>query len=134
MTMDSRTLAMLAPLLLLLIGLGFTVWVDPYIGRERRRVMLLIAVLSLSLIVQNVLEYRCAVAQPRGNWRTVLNGKKCVGCQVCYNICPVKAIAMVEKKPVIDRKKCIRCFCCQEFCPQSAMVVKRTAIAKLLDR
>ena len=72
MTMDLGTLAVLAPLLLLLIGLGFTVWVDPYIGRERRRVMLLIVLLSLSLIVQNVLEYRCAVAQPRGNWRTVL--------------------------------------------------------------
>ena len=72
MTMDSRTLAMLAPLLLLLIGLGFTVWVDPYIGRERRRVMLLIVLLSLSLIVQNVLEYRCAVTQPGVPWRTVL--------------------------------------------------------------
>lgn len=72
MTMDSRTLAMLAPLLLLLIGLGFTVWVDPYIGRERRRIMLLIAALSLSLIVQNVLEYRCAVTQPRTHWRTAL--------------------------------------------------------------
>ena len=72
MTTDLGTLAVLAPLLLLLIGLGFTVWVDPYIGRERRRIMLLIVVLSLSLIAQNVLEYRCAVAQPRANWRTAL--------------------------------------------------------------
>jgi uncharacterized protein (DUF362 family)/Pyruvate/2-oxoacid:ferredoxin oxidoreductase delta subunit len=63
-----------------------------------------------------------------------LKPKKCVGCQVCYNICPVKAITMTDGKPVIDRKKCIRCFCCQEFCPQSAMVVHRTAVAKLLDR
>ncbi len=66
--------------------------------------------------------------------KPLLKPAKCVGCEVCYNICPVKAIAMVEKKPQIDRKKCIRCFCCQEFCPQSAMVVHRTAIAKLLDR
>lgn len=57
---------------------------------------------------------------------------KCVGCRVCYQICPVKAIQMTGEKPKIDRKKCIRCFCCQEFCPQSAMVVKRTAIAKIL--
>ena len=70
MTMDLGTLAVLAPLLLLLIGLGFTVWVDPYIGRERRRVMLFIVLLSLSLIVQNVLEYRCAVTQPGRKWRT----------------------------------------------------------------
>ena len=36
-------------------------------------------------------------------------------------------------KPKIDRRKCIRCFCCQKFCPKSAMVVRRTAMAKLLD-
>ena len=63
-----------------------------------------------------------------------LEAEKCVGCGVCYNICPVKAITMTDKKPQIDRKKCIRCFCCQEFCPQSAMVVHRTAIARVLDR
>ena len=66
--------------------------------------------------------------------KPVLTRAKCVGCEVCYNICPVKAITMADRRPVIDRKKCIRCFCCQEFCPQSAMIVKRTAIAKLLDR
>jgi Pyruvate/2-oxoacid:ferredoxin oxidoreductase delta subunit len=66
--------------------------------------------------------------------RPTLKRDKCVGCGVCQGICPVKAISMEDKKPQIDRKKCIRCFCCQEFCPQSAMVVHRTAIAKLLDR
>ncbi len=63
-----------------------------------------------------------------------LKPSDCVGCEVCFNICPVKAIKMVDKKPQIDRQKCIRCFCCQEFCPQSAMVVKRTLVARLLDR
>ena len=58
---------------------------------------------------------------------------KCVGCGVCRNVCPADAITMVNKKPSINRKKCIRCFCCQEFCPESAMIVHRTAIAKLLD-
>ncbi len=66
--------------------------------------------------------------------KPALKPAKCVGCEVCYNICPVKAITMVDKKPRIDRKKCIRCFCCQEFCPQGAMIVHRTAIARLLDR
>ena len=55
----------------------------------------------------------------------------CVGCGVCANICPAKAIKIVKKKAVIDRKACIRCFCCQEFCPKSAMKVHRTPVAKL---
>jgi len=58
----------------------------------------------------------------------------CIGCKVCFNICPVKAINMTDDRPRIDRKKCIRCFCCQEFCPQSAMIVKRTVVAKMLGK
>lgn len=57
---------------------------------------------------------------------------ECIGCRKCEQICPAKAITMVENKPVIDRNKCIKCFCCQEFCPKGAMKVKRTAVAKLL--
>ena len=66
--------------------------------------------------------------------RPVVKPGECVGCGECRDVCPAKAITMVNKKPSIDRKKCIRCFCCQEFCPKSAMTVRRTAIARLLDR
>lgn len=65
--------------------------------------------------------------------RPSLDKAKCVGCGVCQGICPVRAISMEGGKPGINRKKCIRCFCCQEFCPKSAMTVRRTAIARLLD-
>ena len=71
------------------------------------------------------------------NWalsqRPVVKKAECVGCGECRDVCPAKAITMVDKKPHIDRKACIRCFCCQEFCPKSAMKVHRTAIARLLD-
>ena len=66
--------------------------------------------------------------------RPVVKPGACVGCGECRDVCPAKAITMVNQKPSIDRKKCIRCFCCQEFCPKSAMTVRRTAIARLLDR
>ncbi len=67
--------------------------------------------------------------------RPQLHGKACVGCGVCKNICPAKAIVITKnKKAKIDRKKCIRCFCCQEFCPKGAMKVHRTLIAKLLNK
>ncbi len=57
--------------------------------------------------------------------------KECVGCGVCKNICPPKAIEIKNGIAVIDRKSCIRCFCCQEFCPKGAMKVKRTLVARL---
>lgn len=62
------------------------------------------------------------------------NNKKCIGCQKCANICPAKAITMVNKKPKIDRSKCIKCYCCQEFCPVGAMQVKSSFVAKFINK
>ena len=61
-------------------------------------------------------------------------GEKCIGCGKCANVCPAKAIKMKNKLPKIDRSACIHCFCCQEFCPKGAMKVRRTFIARLLNR
>lgn len=46
----------------------------------------------------------------------------CCGCYSCYNICPKKAIEMVEdekgfKYPKIDKEKCINCGLCEKVCP-----------------
>ena len=56
MTIDSSTFAVLAPLLFLLFGLSFTVVIDPYIKRTHKRILLIIAALCLSLIIQNLWE------------------------------------------------------------------------------
>lgn len=59
----------------------------------------------------------------------------CVGCGMCRDICPAKAIRLNEKKKaMINRKTCIRCFCCQEFCPKSALKVHRTLIARIAGK
>ena len=55
----------------------------------------------------------------------------CVGCGVCRDICPAKAIVIENGKAKIARRDCIRCFCCQEFCPKGALRVKRTALAEI---
>ncbi len=48
--------------------------------------------------------------------------KNCMACSACYNICPVKAIKMVEdnegfKYPKVDMNKCIQCGLCNKVCP-----------------
>ncbi len=58
----------------------------------------------------------------------------CIGCKKCYELCPPKAIAMVNGIPRIDTKVCITCFCCQEFCPVGAMKVHRPLIAKIANK
>ena len=63
--------------------------------------------------------------------RPRLKADLCVGCGICKNICPAKAIVIKNGKARINKKSCIRCFCCQEFCPKSAMKVHRTALASL---
>ena len=66
MTMNIATLSILAPLLLLLLGLGVTAALDPYLRREHRRIMLVIVVLCLSLIAQNLWENELFVS--RSDW------------------------------------------------------------------
>ncbi len=51
-----------------------------------------------------------------------LKKKLCIGCGVCRDVCPAKAIEIKKGKAVINRELCIKCFCCQEFCPKGAMV------------
>ena len=73
MAMDINTLAVLFPLLLLLLGFAFIVGIDPYIRREHRRTMLLIAALCLTLIAQNYWDYALAVGAPRPMLRTIVS-------------------------------------------------------------
>ncbi len=47
--------------------------------------------------------------------------KDCCGCTACANICPQKAITMVEDKmgfkyPYIDKQKCVECNLCNNVC------------------
>ena len=56
----------------MLIGLSFTVLIDPCISRKHRAVMLIILVLSVMLIIQNVWEDYLAAGPFRWALRTTL--------------------------------------------------------------
>ena len=72
MTMGATALAVIAPLLLLLLGLGFTVLIDPYIQKKQKRTMLIIAALCLTLVAQNYWDYALTIGQPQLTLRTIV--------------------------------------------------------------
>ncbi|WP_425445856.1 DUF362 domain-containing protein [Dethiothermospora halolimnae] len=52
-----------------------------------------------------------------------VNMKKCKGCNVCVESCPVEAISTDNKK--IDYNICIECMCCHELCVHEAVELKK---------
>lgn len=67
--------------------------------------------------------------------RPKVDRKKCIGCGLCQESCPVaeKAVhAGNGQKAKYDYSKCIRCYCCQEMCPAKAITVYRSPLSKLL--
>ena len=61
-----------------------------------------------------------------GNIEAKKNGyfvtEQCIGCKLCYSVCPQKCID-ISKKPVeINQKHCLHCGKCFEICPKRAVV------------
>jgi uncharacterized protein (DUF362 family) len=46
---------------------------------------------------------------------------KCTACGQCEEICPKRAIKIINQKAQVDYTKCILCYCCQETCPYDAI-------------
>jgi len=45
----------------------------------------------------------------------------CVGCGICAKGCPVKAIEIIDKRPVWVKDKCVLCLKCLHRCPKKAI-------------
>ena len=45
----------------------------------------------------------------------------CIGCKLCYSVCPQKCIDITKKPVVIDRHHCLHCGRCAEICPKQVI-------------
>ncbi|MDO4176186.1 MAG: DUF362 domain-containing protein [Bacillota bacterium] len=89
---------------------------------------------------------------------------KCIGCGICEASCPVEGKAVkikpritkalgessmgtgevpslmkMEETPkqkvaMYNYDMCIKCYCCQEMCPEKAITIRKSLLAKIIDR
>ena len=45
----------------------------------------------------------------------------CIGCKLCYSVCPQKCIDISQKPVVIDQNHCLHCGRCAEICPKQVI-------------
>lgn len=48
-------------------------------------------------------------------------GKGCIGCKLCYSVCPQKCIDISQIPVVIDQHRCLHCGRCAEICPKQTI-------------
>ncbi|MCD8150511.1 MAG: 4Fe-4S binding protein [Clostridiales bacterium] len=48
-------------------------------------------------------------------------GNACIGCKLCYSVCPQKCIDISAKPVVIDQNRCLHCGRCAEICPKQTI-------------
>lgn len=48
-------------------------------------------------------------------------GEGCIGCKLCYSVCPQKCIDISKKPVVIDQNHCLHCGRCAEICPKQVI-------------
>ena len=73
--------------------------------------------------------------------RPVVIANRCVGCGVCEETCPLENKAVIVREDsegnrvaAYDYSRCIKCYCCQEMCPERAIAVRKSLLAKIVDR
>lgn len=48
-------------------------------------------------------------------------GSGCIGCKLCYSVCPQKCIDISAKPVIIDQHHCLHCGRCAEICPKQTI-------------
>jgi uncharacterized protein (DUF362 family)/NAD-dependent dihydropyrimidine dehydrogenase PreA subunit len=58
----------------------------------------------------------------------------CTACGKCEQVCPAGAVSIVGGTAIVDGKKCIRCYCCHELCEHDAIELERPALMRVFQR
>ena len=48
-------------------------------------------------------------------------GGSCIGCKLCYSVCPQRCIDISRQPVVIDQHHCLHCGRCAEICPKQTI-------------
>ena len=73
--------------------------------------------LSAKPIFRESFAFGGARKQERGYFVT----DKCIGCKLCYSVCPQKCIDITAKPVRIEQAHCLHCGRCAEICPARAI-------------
>jgi ferredoxin len=52
----------------------------------------------------------------------LVDADKCIGCEICVDVCPTQAILVENEIAAIDDELCSECGICVEECPQEAIL------------
>lgn len=126
--------------------IGVPRWRVPYLEEAQRRGLLgQYQTVGLDLEEVAVSDFRLPTGQEVVPWlpprwsdflarhlspRPLVNPERCLGCGVCAESCPPKAISVLDGQARIDERSCIRCYCCQELCPRGAVDLRRPWISR----
>ncbi len=77
----------------------------------------------------NVIDFACNACPTESYYVT----EECQGCLAnpCTNVCPKKAISIVNGRSVINQDLCIKCGKCRDACPYKAIVHRERPCAKV---
>lgn len=67
------------------------------------------------------------IGQPKQNIVGYTVGSGCIGCKLCYSVCPQKCMDITKKPVVIDQHHCLHCGRCVEVCPKQ-VIEKRNVL------